>query len=101
MKIEILDEAEKDLVDGLDSTRCSPKGLGTTFLTQFFQTLNPFISTWASTPCTSATIDCRSSGSLSPSTIVLKVTSFACMRFWIVGGIRHGFVIDLLDPRMY
>ncbi len=54
MKVEILDEAQEDLLDGFRFYECQSEGLGDYFLDFLFSDMTPCRFTPASTQCISA-----------------------------------------------
>lgn len=99
MKIQILDEAEHDLVDGCRFYESQGLESAAIFLILFSLTSTPYGFTQAFIPCISAITGFFPNASLSPCTTTSKTMSSAFMPSWIAGGIHLGFATVEADPR--
>jgi len=92
MRIEILDSAEKDLINGFKFYESQSRGLGNYFLDSLFSDIESLYLY--------AGVHALHFGyHRLLSTIVYKMTSFGSMPFWIVAGVPHGLEIDFCNLR--
>ena len=98
MRIEILDEAEKDLLMDMPSTRDNHKDSGTTSSIPSFQTLNRCIFMPGFMRSTSAVTDFSPNDFRLPSIIGFRIRSFVFMPYSIAGATRPGFATVSHDP---
>lgn len=99
MRVEILDEAQQDLLDGFRFYECQSEGLGDYFLDSQFSDIILSRSTPVSIPCISDIAGFSPSGSLSHSTTASPAGPFEFTRFSIVGGTLHRFGTGSHRPR--
>lgn len=99
MKVEILDEAQNDLLDGFRFYENQSEGLGDYFLDSLFSDIDSLQIYAGVTQCISGITGFSPDDSLSPSTIASPVRQLEFMPFLIAGGTRRGFGIDSHRPR--
>ena len=90
MKIEILDEAQQDLIEGFHFYEKRESGLGSYFLDCLFSDIDSLILYLASIGLFLDITGYYLNAFPLPFTIQLNMTWLAFMQFWIVAGIQHG-----------
>jgi len=90
MRIEVLDEAEQDLLDGFEFYERQSPGLGDYFLDSLFADIESLYLYAGVHACISGTTGCSPSDSLSPSTIARTSALSVCMPFSTAGAIPRG-----------
>lgn len=91
MRIEILDEAEEDLIEGFAFYERQTRGWETTFSIPSSPTLNPFTFMPGFTLCTSGITDFLPSGSPLLSITGFRMGLFGSMPYSIADEVQPGF----------
>ena len=91
MKVEILDEAERDMIEGFRFYEAQAGGLGDYFLDSLYADIDSLRLYEASTRCTPGSTGYCPKGFPSPSTTRLTPMWPASMPSWIAVATRRGF----------
>lgn len=91
MRIELLDEAQDDLIQGFHFYEDREAGLGTYFLDCLFSDIDSLLVYAGIHQVIYGHRRCLSKCFLLPSiTVWREIMWFVCMPYWIAGGIRYG-----------